>query len=127
LKRRWLFTPPNNALERTQPLRENPLKIAWLRRSVHSHWPQRAEKIVAQNISRQEVIMPGGVELTKKAEQHMGLGPSTIMLSVACGNGELELYLAEKYKCHIVGIDADEGFIRSAREKTATRKLDDLA
>ena len=56
-------------------------------------------------ISREEVIMPGGVELTKEAEQHMGLGPPTTLLSVACGTGELELYLAEKYKCNVVGID----------------------
>jgi ubiquinone/menaquinone biosynthesis C-methylase UbiE len=80
-----------------------------------------------QRICRQQVIMPGGVELTKEAEPHLGLGPSTTMLSVACGTGELELYLAGKFKCHVVGIDSDERFIRTAREKTAARKLDDLA
>jgi ubiquinone/menaquinone biosynthesis C-methylase UbiE len=71
--------------------------------------------------------MPGGIELTKEAEQHVDLGPSTTILSVACGTGELELYLAEKYKCKIVGIDSSDGFIRTAREKTAARSLDELA
>jgi ubiquinone/menaquinone biosynthesis C-methylase UbiE len=85
------------------------------------------EGIMDYEVSRQEVIMPGGIELTKEAEQHIGLGPSTTVLSVACGTGELELYLAEKYKCHIIGIDLGEGFIRTAREKTAARNLDDLA
>jgi ubiquinone/menaquinone biosynthesis C-methylase UbiE len=78
-------------------------------------------------ISRQDVIMPGGVELTHEAESHVGLGPSTTMLSVACGTGELELYLAKKYKCHVVGIDLGEDFIRTARKKTAARQLTDLA
>jgi len=48
------------------------------------------------------------------------------MLSVACGTGELELYLAAKYTCHIVGVDSSARFIRAARAKTVARKLDDL-
>jgi ubiquinone/menaquinone biosynthesis C-methylase UbiE len=79
------------------------------------------------DLSRQEVIMPGGIEMTKEAEQHIGLGRSTTILSVACGTGELELYLTEKHKCQLVGIDLDEGFIRRAREKTAARNLVDFA
>lgn len=67
--------------------------------------------------------MPGGIELTREAEAHVGLGPSTTMLSVACGTGELELYLAGKYGCRVVGIDLGEGFIRTARRKTAARQL----
>lgn len=49
------------------------------------------------------------------------------MLSVACGTGELELYLAEKFGCPVVGVDLSASFIRAAREKAAARKLDDLA
>lgn len=78
-----------------------------------------------QKIRRQQVIMPGGVELIKEAEPHMGLGPSTSVLSVACGTGELELYLAEEFKCQLFGIDSDDDFIRMAREKTRVRKPDD--
>jgi ubiquinone/menaquinone biosynthesis C-methylase UbiE len=89
--------------------------------------PIRADGIMDNEVSRQEVIMPGGIELTREAEVQMGLGPSTTMLSVACGTGELELFLAEKFKCQLVGIDLDEGFIRRAREKTAARNLADSA
>ncbi len=78
-------------------------------------------------ICRQDVIMPGGVELTHEAEAHVGLGPSATVLSVACGTGELELYLAQKYECHVVGIDLGEDFIRTARDKSAARKLTGLA
>lgn len=78
-------------------------------------------------ISRRDVIMPGGVQLTMEAERHVALDSSTTMLSIACGSGELGLYLAEKYKCHMVGIDSDAGFIRAARQKTAARTLGDRA
>lgn len=78
-------------------------------------------------VSRKQVIMPGGIELTQEAEQHVSLLANTRLLSVACGNGELELYLAEKYRCHVVGVDSSEEFIHMAREKTSARKLDDLA
>jgi ubiquinone/menaquinone biosynthesis C-methylase UbiE len=78
-------------------------------------------------VSRKEVIMPGGIELTKEAEQHVSLRASTRLLSVACANGELELYLAEKHRCRVFGVDSSHEFIRAAREKTADRKLDNLA
>lgn len=52
---------------------------------------QTVEGIMDCEISRQEVIKPGGIELTKETEQHMGLGPSTPILSVACGTEQLEL------------------------------------
>lgn len=52
-----------------------------------------------QRISRSEVIMPGGIELTQIAEDQMDLSSDSKLLSVACGTGELELYLAEKYGC----------------------------
>jgi ubiquinone/menaquinone biosynthesis C-methylase UbiE len=82
---------------------------------------------VNQEIHREQVIMPGGIELTQEAEPYLGLGPTTAMLSVACGTGELELYLAAKYGCPVKGIDLSEGFIRTAREKAAARGLEHLA
>jgi ubiquinone/menaquinone biosynthesis C-methylase UbiE len=79
-----------------------------------------------QEICRQQVLMPGGVELTHEVEQHLDLGPSATVLSVACGTGELELYLADKYECQLTGIDLSEGFVRQAREKALARGLDHL-
>lgn len=77
-------------------------------------------------ICRQEVIMPGGIELTLEAERHLDMNPDTKVLSVACGTGELECYLAENYGCAIVGIDITEGFIERARKKAAARGLGSL-
>lgn len=77
-------------------------------------------------IRRPEVIMPGGIELTLEAERHLDMHPDTKLLSVACGTGELELYLAEKYGCAIEAIDVGQWAIARAREKAASRRLEHL-
>lgn len=78
-------------------------------------------------IDRREVIMPGGVEMTLQAERHAVFSPGARWLSVACGTGELELYLAEKYGCSIVGVDVGEWAVERARKKAGDRGLDHLA
>jgi len=77
-------------------------------------------------ICRQEVLMPGGIELTLEAERHLDIDKDAKILSVACGTGELECYLAEKYGCTIIGIDITESFIARARKKAAAKGLDSL-
>jgi ubiquinone/menaquinone biosynthesis C-methylase UbiE len=77
--------------------------------------------------SRVEVLMPGGIELTRIAERHMNLGASSEVLSVACGTGELELYLAAEYGCRLIGIDTSKSFIERARGKATARDLQRLA
>lgn len=78
-------------------------------------------------ISRKEVLMPGGIELTQEAEQYLSLQSNAKMLSVACGTGELELYLATKYGCKIIGIDIGEWAITRAKKKSTERGLEHLA
>jgi len=68
--------------------------------------------------------MPGGLEMLREAEQHVHVEPASRWLSVACGLGELELYLADKYGCQVLGIDANEGFIGRAQERARLRKLE---
>jgi ubiquinone/menaquinone biosynthesis C-methylase UbiE len=71
--------------------------------------------------------MPGGIEMTLEAERHIEVSPNSRWLSVACGTGEIELYLAEKYGCSIVGVDIGEWAVGRARKKAAARGLDHLA
>ena len=78
-------------------------------------------------IDRQEVIMPGGVEMLLETEHYLNLTSDTRLLSVACGNGELELYLAEKHGCAVTGVDTGEWGISRAREKAEARNLGDRA
>ena len=61
---------------------------------LNSGSQENAKKM--QEISRKEVIMPGGIELTRVAESYMALSSDSKLLSVACGTGELELYFAKK-------------------------------
>jgi ubiquinone/menaquinone biosynthesis C-methylase UbiE len=62
-----------------------------------------------------------------EAERHLHLDPSTTVLSVACGTGELEIYWAEKYGCQVIGIDSAKSFVQQAQEKANARGLDHLA
>ena len=78
-------------------------------------------------IDRREVIMPGGIEMTLEAERHVDIRAHAEWLSVACGSGELELYLAQKHGCAITGIDIGEWAITRSREKTVSRGLANLA
>lgn len=71
--------------------------------------------------------MPGGVELTREAERYLALSSDTDLLSVACGTGELELYLAGRYGCRVLGVDVDPAFVARAHRKAAARGLDHLA
>ena len=76
------------------------------------------------NITRSEVLMVGGIELTQEAERHVHLDSTTKLLSVACGTGELELYLVRKYNCETIGVDKTVKFIKRANEKLESGTLD---
>ena len=78
-------------------------------------------------IRRPEVIMPGGKELTLEAKRYLDISPKIRLLSVACGTGEIECYLAEKYRCQVVGIDISEKFISTAQKKVEIFSLSQLA
>jgi ubiquinone/menaquinone biosynthesis C-methylase UbiE len=77
-------------------------------------------------IRRPEVIMPGGKELTLEAERYLDLCSEMKLLSVACGTGEIECYLAEKYRCQVVGVDICKKFISAAQKKTKILGLSQL-
>jgi SAM-dependent methyltransferase len=78
-------------------------------------------------IPREDVFMVGGIELTQIAEKYMALSPKTKLLSAACGGGELELYLCEKYGCVVTGVDASSDGISKAKTRTTARGLESLA
>lgn len=77
------------------------------------------------NINKNNVIMPGGFEILKKAEKYLDINKNIKVLSVACGNGELECYIVEKYGCTLLGIDILDSFIKEAKKKAQDKKLED--
>ncbi len=48
------------------------------------------------------------------------------VLDVGCGNCELDIFLAKKLRCKIVGIDVNEGDITEAGSKTIENDVSDL-
>jgi ubiquinone/menaquinone biosynthesis C-methylase UbiE len=74
-------------------------------------------------IERAQVLQPGGVELTLEAESYLQIRPADRILSIGCGNGELECYLARKYGCAIEGIDLDADVIRQGAENAAKQGI----
>jgi len=78
-------------------------------------------------IRRAEVMMPGGIPLTLEAEGYLEMTPQTRLLSVACGTGEIECYLAAKYRCRVLGIDLNEEHVARAGQKARSRGLEGLA
>ena len=52
-----------------------------------------------------DVLHPGGLELTGHLGAVIGLEPSDRLLDVACGRGASAIHLAERFGCHVTGVD----------------------
>ncbi len=69
---------------------------------------------------------PGGLQLTTELATLMSLGPSVLVLDVACGKGTTALFLAERFGCCVIGIDLSEPNILDARAVAEAKGLADL-
>jgi ubiquinone/menaquinone biosynthesis C-methylase UbiE len=70
---------------------------------------------------RKRIVTPAGIELTLEAEKHVEILKDHRMLSVGCGTGELESYLAGKYGCFLTSIDINLQLIEAANKKSTER------
>ena len=52
-----------------------------------------------------DVFHPGGLALTRHLGESIGLGPGDHLLDVACGRGVSAVHLAERFGCHVTGLD----------------------
>src|SRR5579863_4626897 len=48
---------------------------------------------------------PGGLRLTARLGEHLGLCPGVRVLDVASGKGETAIFLAKQFGCQVVGVD----------------------
>jgi len=64
-----------------------------------------------------ETFHPGGLVLTKRLGELLGLGPDDRVLDVASGIGTSAIFLAERFGCSVVGIDYGDVEVRTATEK----------
>ncbi|MGQ9897979.1 MAG: class I SAM-dependent methyltransferase [Acidobacteriota bacterium] len=68
---------------------------------------------------------PGGLALTERLGQVLGLRADARVLDVASGRGASALHLAETFGCEVVGVDFGADNVRLATEAAAARGLAD--
>ena len=66
---------------------------------------------------------PGGLELTARLGELVGLRPSHRVLDVASGVGTTAVYLAEQFGCTVVGVDLGAEAVAAANDVAAEKGL----
>lgn len=69
---------------------------------------------------------PGGLGLTERLGQRLGLSRGMRVLDVASGRGTSALYLAKRFGCHVTGVDLGPANVEAARVEARARGLDHL-
>lgn len=52
-----------------------------------------------------DALHPGGLALTARLGELLGLGPGQLVLDVACGTGASAVFLAQRFGCEVAGVD----------------------
>ena len=73
-----------------------------------------------------DVLHPGGLALTRRLGEAIGLGPGDRVLDVACGRGASAVHLAEHFGCHVTGLDYGLENIAAAEAHAADRGVGHL-
>lgn len=73
-----------------------------------------------------ESFHPGGLVLTHRLGEVLGLNAECHVLDVACGRGTSAVYLAETFGCTVTGIDYSEENIATAQAHAADKGVADL-
>jgi arsenite methyltransferase len=59
---------------------------------------------------------PGGLKLTERLCTLLCLTPESHVLDVACGEGAKSVFLAKRFRCHLVGLDYSNQNVAQATE-----------
>lgn len=68
---------------------------------------------------------PGGLELTKKLGEAVGLKPTDTVLDVASGQGTSACWLAKTFGCRVTGVDLSEQNLAVARAKAIEEQVEE--
>ena len=66
---------------------------------------------------------PGGLKLTERLGELLCLTPESCVLDVAAGKGTSAFFLAERFGCHVVGIDYSTENVAKANDLAETKRL----
>jgi arsenite methyltransferase len=69
---------------------------------------------------------PGGLKLSERVGALLNLAPESHVLDVASGKGATALFLAERFSCHIVGIDYSGQNVADASQMASAKGLSSL-
>ncbi|RMF78060.1 MAG: class I SAM-dependent methyltransferase, partial [Chloroflexi bacterium] len=72
-----------------------------------------------------ETFHPGGLELTRRLGELLGLRPGMRVLDVASGKGESALFLAQEFGCQVIGVDYSAQLVDEANDHAAAHGLAD--
>ncbi len=75
------------------------------------------------NETLDEILHPGGLELTARLAEAAKVGQSSWVLDIASGRGASSCFLAGQYGCHVIGIDLSLDSASRARAKAETEDL----
>ncbi len=73
-----------------------------------------------------EVLHPGGLELTQHLGQAIGLTEKDRVLDAACGRGASAVHLAERFGCHVTGLDYGLENLEAAQDHAAAHGMSHL-
>src|SRR5713101_1852748 len=87
---------------------------------------QRCAKLYESDLAKillGDSFHPGGLKLTGRVGSLLHLAPESHVLDVASGRGTTALFLAERFGCHVVGIDYSIENVAGANELAETKGL----
>ncbi len=69
---------------------------------------------------------PGGLRLTARLGEQLGLGPCVRVLDVAAGKGESAIFLAKQFGCQVVGVDLGTRNVEEANARAQAAQVASL-
>jgi ubiquinone/menaquinone biosynthesis C-methylase UbiE len=72
------------------------------------------------------VLHPGGLKATEKLASDLRINKNTKIIDIACGKGTTAIFLAQNYKCQVVGVDISADLIEYAKKLAREKGLDKL-
>jgi arsenite methyltransferase len=70
-----------------------------------------------------DTLHPGGLKLTARVAELAQIDKGSRVLDIACGKGITACFLAQRYGCHVAGIDLSTELISLARDKVQSEGL----
>ncbi|MFW6056821.1 MAG: methyltransferase domain-containing protein [Chloroflexota bacterium] len=70
-----------------------------------------------------DVLHPGGMELTEHLGEVLQLQQGERVLDIACGRGSSAILLAERFGCHVTGLDYSEDSLARARARAEAKNM----